>query len=282
MGQGHSISLPCIPSTEEVSSGSNLNIEANSSDHAVNSPAAEAHMTRHFACGSSTPSSPSPVAPPVSLSPWKKLNGDPAADWVETLLGSMTTEAVEEGIEGDLDTQPWDTAGMEAAGVPNSAVAGVLELAMRLGARRGFSEPLLDPLTLLRFYNARDCNVDDALGMWRDSTSWREATGMGPRIMERFGHGAVYAISGGGRLHRSTTGRKNDAGAGKMMGSVEPWVWERSPVGSVEALADSVSFYGRLAQDHPADGAPVAVWRLGAVDWSGIAREGLQSEVRGF
>ena len=34
-----------------------------------------------------------------------------------------------------------------------------------------------------------------------------------------------------------------------MMGSVEPWVWERSPVGSVEALADSVSFYGRLARN---------------------------------
>ena len=63
---------------------------------------------------------------------------------------------------------------MRAAGVPAGAVEGVLEVAMRLGARRGFPEPLLDPLTLLRFYNSRDGNADDAVAMWEAATAWRE------------------------------------------------------------------------------------------------------------
>ena len=55
---------------------------------------------------------------------------------------------------------------------------------------------------------------------------------------------------------------------------------EVPPSGSLENFGDGSCFYGRLAKDSPLDGAPVAVWRLGAVDWSGVAREGAQQEVR--
>ena len=69
-------------------------------------------------------------------------------------------------------------------------------------------------------------------------------------------------------------------GAPGTVGEAGAWAWERAPQpGSREALAEAHSFYGRLARNHPADGAPVAVWRLGSVDWAGVSRESLQPEV---
>ena len=52
--------------------------------------------------------------------------------------------------------------------------------------------------------------------------------------------------------------------------------WQRGPAaGSLAALASEVMFFGRLDAPHLGDGGPVAVWRLGLVDFAGIAREGL-------
>ena len=48
---------------------------------------------------------------------------------------------------------------------------------------KGVTEPLCDPLTLLRFFNSRDNVVEDAVGMYRETVAWRESFGIA-RIMK--------------------------------------------------------------------------------------------------
>ena len=81
-------------------------------------------------------------------SPWKKGDGSPAGDRMSSLVGSFSSEAeVVADAAAGLDTRAWDLASLEEAGVPPESCAGVLEVSLRVGARRGFPEPLLDPLT---------------------------------------------------------------------------------------------------------------------------------------
>lgn len=77
-------------------------------------------------------------------------------------------------------------------------------------------------------------------------------------------------------------------GAVGVTSTAGTWAWQRNQSqnghtttanDTLEGFAEETCFYGRLKKDDPRDGAPVAVWRLGVVDWSGVAREGAQTEV---
>jgi len=154
---------------------------------------------------------------------------------------------------------PWNVAGLISAGVPPSSAEGVLLLARELGFDiQGRVEPLCDPLTLLRFLNAREGVVVDAALMHRQTCAWREDFGIA-RVMAAFGTGCEYDTS---------------EGAGGALRGIEAkgWSFRRAPQTETAALAQRVSFFGKLDQAD-ADGAPIVVWRLGAFDLAGVARE---------
>ena len=94
--------------------------------------------------GSSNPLSQQKEQPPQqgaaaeAISSWQKLDGSPADTWMATLLGALSTKADEaSNAAAGLDTRPWNIESLGEAGVPADSCAGVLEVAMRLGARRG-------------------------------------------------------------------------------------------------------------------------------------------------
>ena len=273
---GQSLSLPCIPSPEEIA-----DLSAAAEDVVV-----------------------------VYDGRTMEEDEGPAAALSSPLCTAEMAAADSESTEG-LDTRAWDIASLLEAGVPRERCAGVLELSLRLGARRGFPEPQQDPLTLLRFYDSRDGDVSDALAMWNDATEWRESFGLEQRVMGRFGTGAVYAEERGGRavwppyprIERShstevhwkkapkkkkgptesvamleTIGRAFGGAAGETA-TAGPWAWQRhnwttSTTGpattatatataqnngssndnsTLEGFADGACFYGRLAKDDPRD-----------------------------
>jgi hypothetical protein len=47
----------------------------------------------------------------------------------------------------------------------------LLEFCSCVGALQGVSEPMLDPMTLLRFLNSREGDLADALVMYRETVS---------------------------------------------------------------------------------------------------------------
>jgi hypothetical protein len=154
---------------------------------------------------------------------------------------------------------PWDVAGLISAGIPPLSAEGVLMLAQELGfGMRGRIEPLCDPLTLLRFLNAREGVVADAALMHRQTCAWREEFGL-PRVMAAFGTGCEYDTSTG-------------AGGATCGIEAKGWSFRRAPQTETAALAQRVSFFGKLDQAD-AEGAPIVVWRLGAFDIAGVARE---------
>jgi len=101
--------------------------------------------------------------------------------------------------------------------------------------------------------------------MYVDTLAWREGFSV-PRCMASFGQSGTHATERG-------RGGCADLGAAGQPGG-PAFGWQRGPeVGSLSALATEVMFFGKLAGVHPTDGGPVAVWRLGMVDFAGITRE---------
>eukprot|EP00613_Pedinella_sp_CCMP2098_P074905 CAMPEP_0171908906 /NCGR_PEP_ID=MMETSP0993-20121228/8297_1 /TAXON_ID=483369 /ORGANISM="non described non described, Strain CCMP2098" /LENGTH=112 /DNA_ID=CAMNT_0012541693 /DNA_START=130 /DNA_END=465 /DNA_ORIENTATION=+ len=83
--------------------------------------------------------------------------------------------------------EAWDHQYVADAGVPDIAQLGVLEMSRVIECcGKGVTEPLCDPLTLLRFFNSRENVVEDAVGMYRETVAWRESFGIA-RIMKDFG-----------------------------------------------------------------------------------------------
>jgi len=93
--------------------------------------------------------------------------------------------------------------------------------------------------------------------MYRSTVAWRAQYSV-PSIMATHGAGELYAEDG------------------SRMGCGTDWRWQRSSSSSEHAaLAERYGFWGRLERPASADGAPLAVWRIGAADVAGYVREGL-------
>ena len=159
------------------------------------------------------------------------------------------------------------------AGVPESHAAGVGALAVELapdiehgeGAVGAQAKGLSDPLTLLRFLNARDGDLEQAAAMFRDTAKWRAETIDG--VLAEFGQFVDTA--------------EGDADA-------DAWTWRAAPstrratLGLAHGFASVLDAPAPECELQPA-GAAVAVWRISAADWNGIAREELDEAVkRGF
>jgi hypothetical protein len=139
-----------------------------------------------------------------------------------------------------------------AAGVPYEKAAGVASLAELLGSKG--VEPLSDPLTLMRFYTAREENVPAAALMYQEACAWRASYSI-DSLMYKHGAGEHYAVNG------------------NRLGEPTSWQWRRT-VSSVGAkLASQYGFFGRLLAIAP-DGGPIAIWRVPDLD--GIKRAGLE------
>lgn len=110
-------------------------------------------------------------------------------------------------------------------------------------------EPLSDPLTLLRFYRARNRDVKAAAQMYHSTLAWRTTI---PELMDAFGTPGEYESNGG----RAT----------------DPSAWSWSPhANSAEAeLAYRHAFFTRLPHL-----PPILIWRAGLADYKGIVREEL-------
>eukprot|EP00930_Biecheleria_cincta_P071667 TRINITY_DN59133_c0_g1_i1.p1 TRINITY_DN59133_c0_g1~~TRINITY_DN59133_c0_g1_i1.p1 ORF type:complete len:360 (-),score=48.34 TRINITY_DN59133_c0_g1_i1:76-1155(-) len=149
---------------------------------------------------------------------------------------------------------PGTAADMVQAGVPAEFAASIVELSSAVSAKN--TEPVSDPLTLLRFFFSSSQDVDKAAAMYHQAVAWRSEYSICP-VMERHGDAGQYHADGC---------RRTD---------VANWIWRRNPGASPEAaLAQRHCFFGRLGRTAP-DGGPVMVWRLGQADWAGYERENL-------
>jgi len=140
------------------------------------------------------------------------------------------------------------------AGVPLEAAAGVAELARRVGAHG--PEPMSDPITLWRFWRARECDAAAAERMYRETCAWRADFSIRD-VMAAHGIGEEY----------------DTGGARAAPESVTPWAWRRRVDTAEAAFMQQCGFWGRLQASAPEDGAPIAVWRVGTVDAPGYLRE---------
>eukprot|EP00929_Paragymnodinium_shiwhaense_P002496 TRINITY_DN102758_c0_g1_i1.p1 TRINITY_DN102758_c0_g1~~TRINITY_DN102758_c0_g1_i1.p1 ORF type:complete len:466 (-),score=72.17 TRINITY_DN102758_c0_g1_i1:159-1556(-) len=150
---------------------------------------------------------------------------------------------------------------MVAAGVPRENADGVAALALAVGATKDNIEPMSDPLTLLRFYNAREGDIGSSSSMYKAAMAWRGTYSI-PRVM---------ALHGGGQDYDAD---------GSRSGESTVWNWHRNAGASPEAkFAGKHAFFGRLRKPAP-DGAPIAIWRLGSMDMVGIQREGTMEVIK--
>lgn len=143
------------------------------------------------------------------------------------------------------------------AGVPEDDAAGVAALAAAVGAEG--TEPLADPLTLLRFYNAQNQDVEAAAEMHREAVAWRGSYSI-PELMAEYGLSGLYAEDGG---------RKGDTAE---------WTWRRCPSSPKAKLATRHGFFEWLCEEGE-DGQPILLWQCGAADYGGYVREGLVDEM---
>lgn len=155
-----------------------------------------------------------------------------------------------------LTAPPLTPSKAAEAGIPDQLADRIVILAAAVGANS--SEPISDPLTLLRFYNA--CNdVDEAAAKYRRALRWRANCSIS-EIMSAYGRGEEYTQAGG---------RVADATC---------WAWERCPNSSTAQLAARHVAFARLGAESSA-GEPVLLWRIRANDHDSFARDGLHDVV---
>eukprot|EP00435_Cladocopium_sp_Y103_P050698 s1044_g15.t1 len=142
--------------------------------------------------------------------------------------------------------------GLPHVGVPPNEVQGLA--ALRSAVATSGMEPLADPLTLLRFYRARNRDVDAAAEMYNTTMAWRSSYSI-QELMDAFGTEGHYAANGG----RAT----------------DPihWNWVPHPNTLEAELAYRHSFFTRLPPEISPE--PVLIWRAGHADYQGIVREDL-------
>merc|ERR1740139_1238658 len=109
-------------------------------------------------------------------------------------------------------------------------------------------------MTLWRFLNAREGILEESVEMYRETQDWR-ATYTIKEVMGLHGSGEAY-FEDGSRDSQDPT----------------MWRWQRDAHSPEAKLMHSIGFWGRLSK-RADDGAPVAVWRPGALDIAGVVRE---------
>lgn len=146
-------------------------------------------------------------------------------------------------------------ASVAEAGVPAELAEEVLALAVAIAADG--TEPLSDPLTLLRYYNGRSKNVDKAAASYFKTLDWRANISL-QQIMASHGQGESYAADG------------------RRIGDPASWSWRRRPsLGITKHVARHVAF-ARLPSTASTAGEPVFLWRFHANDFDDFSSRGLQ------
>ncbi|GMI58674.1 hypothetical protein ScalyP_jg3926 [Parmales sp. scaly parma] len=122
-------------------------------------------------------------------------------------------------------------------GVPKDDAPDVLKLALHLNIKVDQNEPICDPLTLMRFNNARESNLLESSEMYNKSIAWRGT--VFPRVSDLYGSGPNK---------KQATDRAST-------------VYSHSCFGVL----------GRTTEV----GEPIAVWQFGAIDMAGISKREL-------
>ena len=146
------------------------------------------------------------------------------------------------------------------AGIPAEHVAGVRDLQKRLAPfiKEEGEAALSEPLMLLRFLFARECDPQKAAAMWRATHAWRRLHV--PRALAELG-----SFENPDHKPLDDAPRRGE------------WTWRRS------AVADVKTVRGRIAQNAGTssihrdvladDGGVTTVSRTGRLDMAGLARE---------
>lgn len=142
--------------------------------------------------------------------------------------------------------------GLPHVGIPPNEVQGVA--ALRSAVATSGMEPLADPLTLLRFYRARNRNIDAAAEMYNTTMAWRSSYSI-QELMDAFGTEGHYATDGG-----------------RVTDPID-WTWVPHPNTLEAELAYRHAFFTRLPAEISPE--PVLIWRAGHADYQGIVREDL-------
>lgn len=155
----------------------------------------------------------------------------------------------------------WTAQAVVSEGVPEELAETVVSFANRVGSTQGGPKPMADPMTLMRFLNARELDEDQALEMYDGTIQWRREYSM-PQVMTTFGRGATYAREG----HWDEAADNGE------------WHWRMHTAATAvhpdTKIAANIGYFGRLRAT-TSFGEPVAVWRVGLVDLAGISRENL-------
>lgn len=113
-------------------------------------------------------------------------------------------------------------------------------------------------MTLERFLNARNGDVESAKKMYQNTVAWRKSTNLGAAMSK-------YGEAGQENHYNGDGSRATDASV---------WTWRRSPNKNADCeLIHRLGFWGRLPDPASDDGDVIAVWRLGAFDMQGLKRE---------
>eukprot|EP00929_Paragymnodinium_shiwhaense_P090856 TRINITY_DN50952_c0_g1_i1.p1 TRINITY_DN50952_c0_g1~~TRINITY_DN50952_c0_g1_i1.p1 ORF type:complete len:421 (-),score=41.17 TRINITY_DN50952_c0_g1_i1:469-1731(-) len=145
------------------------------------------------------------------------------------------------------------------AGVPEEKARGVAELAATVKCDGSCREPFCDPLTLLRFFNARGGNVDRASEMYDDAVRWRAGYPMNDIMkLDGEGEGCLYD-SDGSRLWTDSDDWPGPAAYNNA---------------TLQELRRHVAFT-RHCQSTPS-GEPVFVWRLRTDDYDSFEKNQLE------
>eukprot|EP00443_Scrippsiella_acuminata_P121981 CAMPEP_0115752320 /NCGR_PEP_ID=MMETSP0272-20121206/95728_1 /TAXON_ID=71861 /ORGANISM="Scrippsiella trochoidea, Strain CCMP3099" /LENGTH=199 /DNA_ID=CAMNT_0003197561 /DNA_START=8 /DNA_END=605 /DNA_ORIENTATION=+ len=108
-------------------------------------------------------------------------------------VGAATSGEAAALAASDPHIGPFSEAEVLTAGVPEEQAAEITKLSEVIAAEG--TAPLADPLTLLRFFNARGRDVAAAAAMHREAVEWRRSYGVA-RLMAEHGEGGEYREDG--------------------------------------------------------------------------------------
>ena len=146
------------------------------------------------------------------------------------------------------------------AGIPAEHVAGVRDLQKRLAPfiKEEGEAALSEPLMLLRFLLARECDPQKAAAMWRATHAWRRLHV--PRALAELG-----SFENPDHKPLDDAPRRGE------------WTWRRSAVAEVKTVRGRIAQNAGTSSVHrdvlADDGGHVTVSRTGRLDMAGLARE---------
>ena len=169
-----------------------------------------------------------------------------------------TTPAIAPAVEPEVPAIEPTTPSL--AGVPAEHVAGVRELQKRLAPfiKEEGEAALSEPLMLLRFLLARECDPQKAAAMWRATHAWRRLHV--PRALAELG-----SFENPDHKPLDDAPRRGE------------WTWRRSAVAEVKTVRGRIAQNAGTSSIHrdvlADDGGVTTVSRTGRLDMAGLARE---------